>query len=413
MTAELLDPTHPVAATVASVREYLSAVVGTPVWSMTTSETETALIEVARLESQVAQLKLRLLAHAERVQVGQAVGATSAANWFAHTTRTVRPAAHRAAGLAVRLEAAHAPVDAALADAMINAEQAAVIVDAVDALPADLVDAATREEAEAFLLREAADHDARALRVLGRRLLEVVDPEAADAEEARRLEAEERAARATASFTMSDDGQGKCHGRFTLPSLHGSMLRKALMALAAPRRHPGRPAETPTKHKLGQAFMEYLETRPEATLPDAGGVSATVVVTLDLDTLMGGLKAAGLCDGSKISAGEARRLACTAGIIPAVLGGMSEPLDLGRRRRFHTRAQRIALGLRDRGCTAVGCDRPPAACHAHHDQPWSKGGNTDVNTGRLLCPRHHTLAHDTRYQLKAGPDGKVIFSRRT
>ncbi len=52
-------------------------------------------------------------------------------------------------------------------------------------------------------------------------------------------------------------------------------------------------------------------------------------------------------------------------------------------------------------------------CHAHHDTPWSKGGTTDVTTGRLLCPRHHTLAHDHRYQLKAGPNGKVTFSRRT
>ena len=93
--------------------------------------------------------------------------------------------------------------------------------------------------------------------------------------------------------------------------------------------------------------------------------------------------------------------------------GQSQPLDVGRKRRFHTTAQRIALGLRDGGCTTEGCDRPPALCHAHHDQPWSRGGTTDVKTGRLLCPRHHTLAHDRRYQLKAGPNGKVTFSRRT
>src|SRR5687767_13626674 len=132
MTAELLDPSHPVTRTVASVREDLSAVVGTPVWSMSSPELEAALVNVARLESQVAQLKLRLLAHADRVDVGVSVGATSAANWFAHTTRTTRPATHRAARLASRLREAHPVVDAALADATINFEQAAVIVDAVD-----------------------------------------------------------------------------------------------------------------------------------------------------------------------------------------------------------------------------------------------------------------------------------------
>ena len=77
---------------------------------------------------------------------------------------------------------------------------------------------------------------------------------------------------------MSDDGHGKVHGRFSIPSVHGSMLRKALLALAAPSRNPDRPENTPTRHQLGLAFLEYLETRPEDTLPSAGGVSATVVM---------------------------------------------------------------------------------------------------------------------------------------
>jgi len=137
------------------------------------------------------------------------------------------------------------------------------------------------------------------------------------------------------------------------------------------------------------------------------------VVTLDLESLMGGLRAAGLCDGSRISAAEARRLACAAGIIPVVLGGPSEPLDVGRKRRLHTKAQRVAMGLRDGGCTAEGCDRPPAWTHAHHDQPWSQGGRTSLDNGRLLCRRHHTLAHDQRYRTTTTPSGKVAFTRRT
>ncbi len=284
MTAQYDDSMHPVAAAVDVVRGELAGVSQTPVWSMSTAETERALVDVTRLASQVAQLQLKLLSHAERVEVGTSVGATSAANWLAHTTRTTRPAVHRAARLADRLDSAHAAVDAALAAAEINVEQAHVIVEAVDALPADLVNADTVEKAEAFLLGEARDHDAKALRIMGRRLLEVAAPEKADAEEARRLEDEEAAARAAASFTMSDDGHGKCHGRFTISSLHGAMLRKALLAIAAPARHPDRPADLLTKHKLGLAFMEYIETRPESTVPTAGGCAATVVVTIDLDT---------------------------------------------------------------------------------------------------------------------------------
>ncbi len=177
MTAQYDDSVHPVVASVVGLRSELSSLAGSPVWGMSTADTEAGLVEVAALATQVAQLQLRLLNHAERVDVGVSVGATSAANWLAHTTRTTRPAVHRAARLASRLEDAHAAVDEALAAARINVEQAHVIVDAVDALPADFVDAETRDEAEAFLLREARDHDAKALRIMGRRLLEVAAPD--------------------------------------------------------------------------------------------------------------------------------------------------------------------------------------------------------------------------------------------
>ncbi|MET0526395.1 MAG: HNH endonuclease signature motif containing protein, partial [Nocardioides sp.] len=117
--------------------------------------------------------------------------------------------------------------------------------------------------------------------------------------------------------------------------------------------------------------------------------------------------------GGRISAGEARRLACTAGIIPVVLGGKSQVLDVGRKRRLHTESMRIAMAVRDRGCTADGCETPPGMCHAHHDQPWSKGGSTSVRNGRLLCPRHHARAHDPTHEMAKLPGGKIRFHRRT
>ena len=164
---------------------------------------------------------------------------------------------------------------------------------------------------------------------------------------------------------------------------------------------------------MGLAFIDYIESRRADTVPTAGGVSATVVVNMDLDTLLGGLGAASLDTGARISAGEARRLACRAGIIPVVLGGKSVVLDVGRKRRFHSETQRIALGVRDGGCTVYGCDAPPGLCHVHHDHAWSQGGSTDVATGRLLCARHHHLIHDPRFQHHLDKHGKVRFTRRT
>ena len=46
--------------------------------------------------------------------------------------------------------------------------------------------------------RPGGRHDAKALRVLGKRILEVIDPAAADAHEAKLLEKEEQAAEAAA-----------------------------------------------------------------------------------------------------------------------------------------------------------------------------------------------------------------------
>ena len=403
---------HPVAAVARRVRDDLTSVAEVPLWSMAASEAAAAMVLLTRARSQIDELLMRVLRHAESVDVGADVGATTT-NWWAHETGVTRAEAHRTARLAEAMEH-HEDVARALTLGDLRIDQARVIVDAVDGLPDDVEDWVPPAATE-FLMEKATEHDAKALRVLGRRVLEVIDPVAADAEEARRLQAEESDARATASFTMIDDGHGRCHGRFSIPTLHGEMLRKHLLALTAQSRAAAPPTDrTLTRHRMGLAFMDYLETRPEGTLPSSGGVPATVVVTMELETLMGGLGAASLDTGGRISAGEARRLACRAGIIPIVLGGGSVVLDAGRKRRFHSETQRIALGIRDRGCTVAGCDAPPGLCQAHHDQtPWSRGGGTSVETGRLLCPRHHRLVHDPTYQHTLDKHGKVRFTRRT
>jgi Domain of unknown function (DUF222) len=139
-----------------------------------------------------------------------------------------------------------------------------------------------------------------------------------------------------------------------------------------------------------------------------------VVVLIDLDVLLGKLEKAGILDtGHKISPAMARRLACEAGIIPVVLDGDSQPLDVGRKRRYFTEYQRIALFVRDRGCAADGCDRS-TGLHAHHrTKRWADGGHTNLADGILYCPWHHARAHDPRYQTTHHPNGKATFHRRT
>jgi hypothetical protein len=138
------------------------------------------------------------------------------------------------------------------------------------------------------------------------------------------------------------------------------------------------------------------------------------VVTLDLDSLVAGVGSAELSTGGRISAAEARRLACNAGVIPAVLGGRSEILDWGRERRLFQPAQRKAMQVRDRTCRADGCDIPAAWCEAHHaNKPWSRGVRTDLRDGLLLCAFHHHRAHDPGWRTDRMPDGQLRFHRRT
>ncbi len=426
-TAALPFTRHPLTGVVVQAGAEMREALEVPLYGAGPSELRRLVRELSRLTATVSAVEAAVLAQADREQVGPEQGATSTANWVAHRTRQTHTEAHRRMRLAKDLDT-HQATAAALARGDVLAEQARVVLDAVaqvDTIPEDLLSRRhlDREqlarEAEAWLLQEAAHHDAKALKTLGRRILEVVAPEVAEEHERRLLEQEEERARQKTRLTMGEDGHGCVHGRFTLPVLQAAMLKKALLALAAPKHQAATQGAgaarqpKPSAERMGAAFCEYVERYRVDRTPDAGGAAASVVVTMDLEKLRAGLGAGVLDDGGRISATQVRRLACEAGIIPTVLGGQSQPLDVGRKRRFHTEPQRIALAIRDRGCTAEGCDYPPGLCHAHHHVSWSTGGDTSVAHGRLLCPKHHAMAHDPRLQTTRLGTGKLRFTRRT
>ena len=322
-----------------------------------------------------------------------------------------------------------------MSEGRVNTAQARAIVAALDRLPATgefAVSTEQRHAAETHLVALADHHDAKALRILGGRIFEVIAPDLAETFDGRALEAEEAKALRRTTFTMFEDDEGTCHGRFRIPALHGQMLQKMILAISSPSRSitdtatgsgsidsasaSGIDPDLPTPVRHGIALTQLIETYPAENLPKTGGCSATVVVTMTLDQLLADLDHAGVCTldtGGRLSAPEARRLACTAGIIPMVLGGKSQALDVGRKRRLHTETMRITMGVRDGGCTTEGCEVPPGLCHAHHNTEWSQGGGTSVDTGRLLCPHHHRRIHDPHYETQHLPGGKVSFHRRT
>jgi hypothetical protein len=69
------------------------------------------------------------------------------------------------------------------------------------------------------------------------------------------------------------------------------------------------------------------------------------MLTMGLTELIEGLGSAVLDTGGRLSAAEARRLACDSSVTPIVLGSDSMPLDVGRQQRLATPALRNALAL--------------------------------------------------------------------
>jgi hypothetical protein len=100
-----------------------------------------------------------------------------------------------------------------------------------------------------------------------------------------------------------------------------------------------------------------------------------------------------------VTATTLRKIACDADIIPALLGTHGELLDLGRKTRLFTPAQRTALTARDQGCAFPNCTIPAPWCEAHHITYWSQDGPTNLNNGVLLCSAHHHLIHKEQWTI--------------
>jgi hypothetical protein len=276
---------------------------------------------------------------------------------------------------------------------VVSTEHAQVIAEATRRLPAGLSGEQVAAVEQA-LVQKARVLDPRRLRKAARRAIESIEPDPAvvDEHEESLLQDEEGRALERARLTLHDNGDGTTSGHFTVPTLAGSILSKVLDAMTSPRR--GRMGATRAQagdqaldrdwaHERGRAFVELLEHLPTDHLH--AKTAAAILVRLDLGSLRGQLKAAGLDTDERISAAQARRLACGAGLVPAVLDGPSMPLDVGRSKRLFTDTQRTALGLSHSTCAADGCERPFAWCDLHHLEPWSRGGTTDLHNAVPRC----------------------------
>lgn len=421
-----------------------------PTFLSASEKTET-LVALDTAEQRLHGIKLKLLAAARLGDDAcEAEGHKDTADLMAKKTNSDRGKCSAESRLARALDQRYPLTQKALIAGALSDAHAKVIVKVLDNLQdldeiyADYLTPALLVDAEKHLIDLAARHQPYELKKLAAHLFEVIAPEAAEEIEAKKLAHMDAMAEKAQGITVRRDAhgiEGLSEIRILATDAIADRFTTYLQAFTNPRvtggfgtdspdgssgstnGGPSIPFEDDRGHKIPQsrrlamAFAQLLETLDPNRMPIHGGDATNVIVTIPLQALRKDLSAGdhGLGeDTTRMSAAQIRRLACTANLIPAVLGGDSEILDLGRTQRLFNRAQRKAMALRDQQCRADGCTIPATWCEAHHfKQPWSQGGKTNLADGKLLCSFHHHRAHDDRYLHHLMPNGDIRFSRRT
>ncbi|WP_353828126.1 HNH endonuclease signature motif containing protein [Agromyces sp. SYSU T0242] len=342
-------------------------------------------------------------AHGFHNPVRLIAAATGGSRADAHRLIAVGAAtAERQALSGERMPARHPRVAAAVATATISIEAASAITSMLDR-------SATRAQASRVDVVEAALVDLAAkvpLETLMRGVREAetrLDPDG--------VEPREDELRMERSLTMREDRRGVVHLQGRLDPESAAPVKAAIEALVGDtlrRREPGDLAPAvDDRRSIPQIQADALAALARHALGCAQTAAplakATVVVRVDLDTLIDGIGHARI-DGLEqpVSAGTARRMAADAELIPAVLGSDSLPLDLGRAARLFSRAQRLALGERDGGCAS--CGQNIGYVEAHHIDWWERdAGPTDLSNGVMLCSFCHHMIHRDGWQIRPGP----------
>ncbi|MGB9375902.1 MAG: DUF222 domain-containing protein [Mycobacteriales bacterium] len=391
-----------VLATLRVMRAAADELAAAEVWAMSDDDIAAALEQGRGIQAIMTSVELALVAEADRRNVG-AGAATSTAGWLRGRLRLHPGEANRAVGLAAALRNDCAATGAALATGRVSSHQAAVISEAIADLPP--VDAPTKARAEAFLIEQAAVLDpvllARAARALREALTTVPDSD-------QRLMRQHQ--RRELNRVVAADGMVRWSG--WLDPAADATVWAAIGPLAAPR-----PAsETgPDPRSAGQRRADALVDLARiglasAELPASGGVRPTVTVTVALDALTAASARPGLLPtGEALTAAAARRIACDSRVIPVVLGGAGQPLDVGRAMRTVPAGIHTALVVRDQACAFPACDRLAAWCEAHHIRHWASGGDTALHNLVLLCSEHHKAVHHNGWRVRIDDDGVPTF----
>ncbi|WP_353650614.1 DUF222 domain-containing protein [Nakamurella sp. A5-74] len=366
--------------------------------------------ELAEFQAQaVAQMAL-LIAAAESAGVVERSQCANTRAWVAQNAWHARSQAGTLARAAAVLRREDLePVARAVLDLDVTPAVAATIADTYDKTKGTLEDGCEAKVLEWFI-HTGAEHGTGTVRSLREHVIATFGKHGSLQEE------QDRCTRQIDLSPGRETRDGVYQYELTLDAESRALMEAAIGPGSAPATEPdGRPDPRSVGRRRGDALVGTLRRSVSlAASAKSGGPPTTVVVTMELDKLVGRI-GAGTVLGTRaqdtlLAPDTVRRMACDADIIPAVLGSDSEIVDLGRRVRLFNAAQNRALWLRDRHCTFDGCTAPAAWCRTHHLIHWLDGGLTDLANAALLCSRHHSIVH--RDQLAARPiAGRIVWDR--
>lgn len=361
-------------------------------WSLSDDKAVARVADAVRLRAQADSVLLAAIGEIDARGLARARGATSTTAWLQGAHQVGPGEAAKLVGTARALREHLSSTAEAMSCGKVQLGQAQVIVHALADLPKGFP-TPMREVAEATMIGHCTTFGPVPLSFIGRRLEECLDPDGVQARDEKKLLEREKRAFDKRAFNLSDDPYGPGGSIRGLSEAEGAaIIRAALDPLSAPRpvgigaEKDSRSAEQRRYDALVELCRRYL-AHPASTSGDSG--KTQLRITIPLESLTERLGAGTLDSGQLLSPSAVRRLACDAQLIPIVLGGASQILDVGAARRLYTGPQRIAIETRDGGCTWPGCSRPVAWCEIHHILPRLDGGLTNRDNAALLCTAHH------------------------
>ncbi len=147
--------------------------------------------------------------------------------------------------------------------------------------------------------------------------------------------------------------------------------------------------------------------RDDDAWPRAGGNSPPGVWLRGLPGLI-------LATGHLLPVSRVHRLARTSTLVRIVMDAGGQVLDMGRKVRLATPAQRRAVFARYATCWVDGCPLPATMCQVDHAEDWCSGGLTDLKLLGPACQFHNRdrYRHPTRYTRRKIGDDRWAFTYR-